>query len=205
MKKRILCAALAAVTLAIPSAASANLIQNGGFENPNPTSPYQYRTGTQITDWNISSTHRGVVQFDSNYQPVGVPNYSVQLESGGPSPDSISQTVSTVPGATYLVSFVLAAWNGNASLMNVTIDSFAQNYTSSSQTYASYSFSFVADDPSATLTFENVGTYGVSFPQIDGVSMVPVPEAPTVIAGMLLLLPLGASTVKILRNRKASA
>jgi hypothetical protein len=35
--------------------------------------------------------------------------------------------------------------------------------------------------------------------------MVPVPESTTMIAGMLLLLPLGASTVKIFRHRKASA
>ena|ERR1700722_3704234 len=34
---------------------------------------------------------------------------------------------------------------------------------------------------------------------------VPVPETTTVLAGMLLLLPLGASTLKILRNRKVSA
>jgi hypothetical protein len=40
----------------------------------------------------------------------------------------------------------------------------------------------------------------------DGQSyVVAVPEATTVIAGALLLLPLGASTVKILRNRKALA
>jgi len=40
----------------------------------------------------------------------------------------------------------------------------------------------------------------------DGQSyVVAVPEATTVIAGALLLLPLGASTVRILRNRKASA
>jgi hypothetical protein len=40
----------------------------------------------------------------------------------------------------------------------------------------------------------------------DGQSyVVAVPEATTVIAGALLLLPLGASTFKILRNRKASA
>jgi hypothetical protein len=202
MKKRILCAALAGVTLAIPSAASANLILNGGFENPSPTSPYQYRTGTQITDWNISSTHNGVVQFDSSYQPVGVPNYSVQLESGGSSPDSISQTVSTVPGATYFVSFMLAAWNGNVSSMNVTIDSFAHNYISSSQTYTSHSFSFVADDASATLTFVNAGTYAVSYPQIDNVSMVPEPT--TMMAGALLLLPFGASTLRILRKKQTA-
>jgi hypothetical protein len=40
----------------------------------------------------------------------------------------------------------------------------------------------------------------------DGQSyVVAVPEATTVIAGVLLLLPLGASAVKILRNRKTSA
>src|ERR1035441_4144653 len=202
MKKRMICVGMAAVALAIPLAASANLILNGGFENPNPLSPYQYRTGSQITDWNISSTHRGVVQFDSNYQPVGVPNYSVQLESGGSSPDSISQTVSTVPGATYSVSFILAAWNGSSSSMNVTIDSVTHNYTSSSQTYAPYSFSFVADNSSSTLKFENAGVYAVSFPQIDGVSMVPEPT--TMIAGALLLLPFGASTLRILRKHRTA-
>ena len=36
------------------------------------------------------------------------------------------------------------------------------------------------------------------------VAIVPVPETTTVIAGMLLLLPLGASTVRILRQNRAA-
>jgi hypothetical protein len=193
---------LVALTMLCALPADANMILNGGFENPSPASPYQYRTGNQISDWTISSSYRGVVQFDSSYQPVGGPNYSVQLESGGSSPDSISQTVATVQGATYYVSFLLAAWNGNATSMKVTIDNFAQIYTSNSQTYSPYSFSFVADNTSATLKFENAGPYAVSYPQIDSVSMVP--ELTTVIAGALLMLPFGASTLRILRKRQTA-
>ena len=55
------------------------------------------------------------------------------------------------------------------------------------------------------------GAYGVADMTLDNPGqaqdqlVMAVPEATTMIAGALLLLPLGASTVKILRNRKTSA
>jgi hypothetical protein len=47
--------------------------------------------------------------------------------------------------------------------------------------------------------------YGYSIPNINGtltVALAPVPEASTIIAGMLLLLPLGASSLRILRRNR---
>jgi len=65
--------------LAVPLAASANLIQNGGFEVPVTSPPFP---GTEINDWIIATTHK-VAQFASSYRPVGEGNYSIQIESGG--------------------------------------------------------------------------------------------------------------------------
>lgn len=175
MKKNVLCSLLVGVALAIPFASSANLIQNGGFEIPVTSPPYQYRTGTQIDGWVITTSHKGVAQFDSTYRPVGAGNYSIQIESGigNGSPDSISQTVNSLSaGQRYLVSFLLSAYSSSGGAnMNVSIDGVTQNYTSFSQSYTSHSFDFIATGSSATLVFQNVGNYAVSYPQIDGVSL----------------------------------
>jgi hypothetical protein len=200
--------------LLLPIAASAtlNFIQNGGFETPSLSSSlygYNYRTGTQIDDWTIISSvgNNGVAQFDNVYRPVGAGNYSIQIESGvkNSSPgDSISQTVNGLsPGQYYQVSFLLSAWSvaGGAS-MDVTIDGVTKNFTSFSQSYASDSFDFVATGPSDTLMFKNVGVWGVSYPQIDSVSLTAVPEPTTMVAGALLLLPFGMSTLRVLRRSR---
>jgi hypothetical protein len=203
MKQQTLGAALVGMALALPFSASANLIQNGGFETPPTQPPFQYRTGTDINNWIISSTHKGVAQFDSTYRPVGGGDYSIQIESGGLSPDSISQTVNSLMlGQQYTVSFLLSAYDAGGASLDVSIDGVTQNFTSFSQSYASHSFTFVATGTSETLTFKNAGDYAVSYPQIDNVSLVPEPT--TMIAGALLGLPFGASTLRTLRKRRTA-
>ncbi len=52
-------------------AAQANLIVNGGFEEPaGVVSPYEHRNGDELPGWNLFSTYRGTVHFDTTYDPV---------------------------------------------------------------------------------------------------------------------------------------
>ncbi len=106
---------IACVSMA--SAVKADLIVNGGFETP-PITPnpfgYNYRTGSDLTGWTITTAHGGIAQFDSTYRPVGAGSYSIQIESGpqGVTPgDTIAQTFATTVGQTYRVSFLLSAYD----------------------------------------------------------------------------------------------
>ena len=55
-----------------------------------------------------------------------------------------------------------------------------------------------------TLSFAGVSANNRAYVGLDNVSLTAVPEPTTMIAGALLLLPLGVSTLRLLRkNRKA--
>jgi hypothetical protein len=68
-----------------------------------------------------------------------------------------------------------------------------------------YTFIYTPTDPTVTPTIEfDWNSAGGKSAYIDDVSVTPVPEPTTMIAGALLLLPFGASTLRILRKtRKA--
>ena len=68
----------------------------------------------------------------------------------------------------------------------------------------SLTYQFVATSPSTTLTFMDATGYDSNAAWIDNVSLVAVPEPPTVIAGALLLLPFGASTIRFFRRQRAA-
>lgn len=92
--------------------AHANLLINGGFEDPvvvDTTRHYEHRNGTELTGWTSFSTYKGTVQFNSFYDLVSEGNQAVQIEVGG---DWISQTFATVVGQSYLLSYDLSAYNG---------------------------------------------------------------------------------------------
>jgi len=67
------------------------------------------------------------------------------------------------------------------------------------------SFQFSGSDPSLTSLFAGSGTQSVSYSgSVSSVASSAVPEPSTVVAGMLLLLPFGVSTLRILRKHKQS-
>lgn len=177
------------VALAAPFTAHANLIQNGGFEVPVVTgsSDYNYRNGTELPGWVITSAYRGVVQFGSGYKPVGGGSYSVQIESGingpngGPG-DSISQAFATIIGATYQVTFDLSAYDFGGALLEVSVGGTTLQFTGTSGAYTTNSFSFIASSLTSTLSFTNVGQYGISYPHLDNIDVERVPDGGSTLA-----------------------
>jgi hypothetical protein len=67
-----------------------------------------------------------------------------------------------------------------------------------------FSYVFTATTASTTLSFAGAGPDNQKYIGLDNVSVVPVPEPATAIAGLLLLLPFGVSTLRILRRNRAA-
>ena len=117
MKSLLLALALGAV--AVPASA-ANLLVNGDFETPTPPAGgyLTFSGGDSFTGWNVVGPNAGVFLIDTDYAETGV---TFPAQSGRASidltgyanqgPDAgISQTVSTIAGQLYTLSF----WVGNA-------------------------------------------------------------------------------------------
>ena len=163
--------------------AHANLIINGGFEDPvvvDSSLHYEHRNGSELTGWTLYSTYRGTVQFNSLYDLVSEGNQAVQIEVGG---DWISQTFATVVGQSYLLSYDLSAYNGfdNIGVLNVSVGTAFETLTGTAGGYSHQTLSFAADSLATTLKFENA--YPTSdwynYPHLDNVSVtaaVPEPE-----------------------------
>lgn len=194
---RRLCFMLVALACGAISA-QANLISNGGFESPTVVGPltYNYRTGTQLTGWTEAGSVNGIVHFDTGYRAVSEGNQAAQIETSG---GSISQSLTTVIGDLYQVSFDLSAffYTSPTATLGVAIGSYSATYIGSHSSYTSYVFDFIANSVASTLTFSNAGLKD-TFPHLDNVSMVnlsatsSVPDAGNTAAliglGMLCLI-----------------
>ena len=77
------------------AAQAADLIYNGGFEEPVAISPYVHRNGDQLPGWTLHSTYKGTVHFDTGYDSVSEGSQAVQIEVPG---DWISQSFATLIG-----------------------------------------------------------------------------------------------------------
>ncbi len=177
----------------------ANLVLNGGFESG-------------LTDWTISfggsastttsDPYSGSSAADLNTGPAisaGVP-----VDTG---PIEIDQNVSLDPGTTYDLSFWLRnASIGDPATIQVGLDGvFGYAITNGPSSYTFYSFIVKPKvTPSDLLFLVTPGFDGNATDiHLDDVSLVavPVPETGTMLAGALLLLPLCASTLKIVSNK----
>jgi hypothetical protein len=111
---------LAAAVLAVPASA-ANLIVNGGFENPPaPNAGYsQYFGGNSFGGWTV--TGADVLVLDTNYNEPNVifnaasGNNALDITgAGNTSPaDGVYQDVATVAGQTYTLRFLLGNADGS--------------------------------------------------------------------------------------------
>lgn len=194
MKSRLSCFALAIASLFSSFAAQANLIVNGGFEEPafvdNPLH-YVHLNGAELPGWALFSTYRGTVLFNTAYDPVSEGSQAVQIEVPG---DWISQSFATVIGQAFTVSFDLSAYSvyggppwGTpcaptcSSDLGVTVGTIYEEFTGSSAGYSTNTLQFTADSSATTLKFENLGVLNVwgNYPHLDNVSVnaVPIPPA----------------------------
>jgi len=121
------------------------------------------------------------------------------------------QTVSGLTvGQTYEFSLWLSSWDSaSPAILDVQINSVTQttlNAPATTGVWVNHSFLWTASSTSAAINAiydNNIVVQGNDF-ALDDISLVAVPEPTTVIAGALLLLPFGASTLRILRKRQTA-
>lgn len=214
--KRVLIGGIGAV-MALSFTASANLVVDGGFEMGAVSGGYQtYSAVSTMGGWTVSA---GSVDLIGSYW-VGDPGQSVDM-AGLWQNGTIWQTIlNTIPGAWYHLTFDMSGNPDNnhqpqPKEVLVAFGNTTQTFSFSStvNTHQNMGWQpragdFQANSTSTLLQFTDVSggvESGTAFgAAIDNVVLVPVPEPATTIAGALLLLPFGASAVRILRkNQKA--
>ena len=186
---RLLPLFLAALLLPALTVPALGQIFNGGFEPMGATvPPFPHVVGlnqTTIPGW-VGIEH-GVEWFiPSHVSPNGA--YVVDLacyvyDSGG-----IQQTFATTPGQNYVISFYLGsqktAGRDGTCEIQVSADGTTQLIThstaSSTVSWAAKSFSFIADDNTATLSFRCLQDAHTHFAYLDGVgASAPVATEPS--------------------------
>jgi choice-of-anchor C domain-containing protein len=195
--------------LVLSVSASANLIQNGSFENGDYSQQnYSWVTvgngQSNITGWDI-----GGVAVDwhnsSEFSPIqdGLRAVDLNLNGGSGQTGTLSQTFATNAGTSYILDFYFAGPNTNfPNARQVQVD-IAGSTTIFDQiaspnldlVWGMHSLSFTAIDASTTLTFSSVDSAGYWGAVIDDVS-VKVPEPAS-----LALLTLGLAGLGFSRRK----
>lgn len=207
-------AALIAVCLGLGAAASAspfNLVADGGFEEPAISGDFTtYYATTQMGDWTITN---GSVDLIHSYW---TPSEGAQsLDLSGYTPGTIaSQTITTVPGGSYLLMFDMAGnpdrsynktmdvlWNGGTVLSPTFVQ---DGHSRTSMGWTTYSVLVHATGATSTVGFKSttpaaandLAAFG---PALDNVRLYAVPESPS----LLLLAPGLLPVAFLLRRRRA--
>ncbi len=177
-----------------------NLVANGGFEQPVLTTSgfVTYGTGGALTGWTIDS---GSIDHIKSYWPPFEGTQSIDLD--GNTPGSISQTIATVPGQAYKISFAYSTnpdrpsgdaamdvlWDGSTVLhVSHPKGSFTNmNWTPGSATV-------VATETSTTLRFASTDTTGGAWGiALDDVSVAPADAPPPLVTNLSVTGPSSAN------------
>ena len=186
--KSVLAAAalMSSAAFAQTASAAVNLITNGGFE-VGAFDPGVFTTvfagSTDITGWTIGPHS---VDYIGTYWQASEGARSIDLS--GNQPGSVAQTITTVAGVTYKVTFDLAG-NPDAGpvLKALAVSSvgpsqnFFFNTTGASHgdmNWTASSFTFTANAASTTLMFASA-TQDAFGPALDNVSVSAIPEPAT--------------------------
>ncbi len=136
--------------------AGSNLLNNGSFEQPAIGGAFVANQTSGLNGWTIAS---GNIDIIRSLWPAAEGAQSLDLNGSGPG--SITQSFATRAGMPYRVSFELSKNSGEGSTsatISVAADGQSQNFTfsgastSSNMLWDTRSYSFVADNGSATLS-----------------------------------------------------
>jgi hypothetical protein len=178
--------------LLLATSAHANLIVNGSFEET-PIASGDYGTYSEVYGWTVGSNGlelrdnaSGVAQDGSNFAELDTEANSW-----------ISQTVSTVVGQEYSLSFyysarawvsadsnVITATVADSSGTTIASGSYTGDGSSGSTSWIEYTITFIATSTSTTITFAAAGTSDSVGGSLDNVTLSAVPE-PSSIAMLL--------------------
>jgi hypothetical protein len=197
---------------------SANLIINGDFESPdlNGVFPVYLPAGNSaVTGWTIGGANGVTIHHVSENQPYWNPpqNSTQWLDlTGNGGGAYIEQSFATIINTPYLVTFdtfngSLNYSGGNPQATGFKVEATGNpllNVAVTPGTAAIISYYFTATSLSTTLRFTELTGFDSNAGWIDNVSVVAVPEPATVVAGALLLLPFGASIIRIVRKNRSA-
>ncbi len=211
--------ALAVVVLtglaAYPAHAAGNLVQDGGFELSDPSAPANTRDNfAAVTsfDGGFWTVGQGVVGIDTTNKFVLTGKKSLFLTDGS-GLNAVTQTLSTVVGQVYTISFDANADSANGVSVLFGGIPVAGAPTTIAQNgfpgaFTTYTATATANSASTVLTLEGFSHFAPTTAnqtvEIDNVSVAAVPEAST-IASLGLLLASGLGGVLVTARKKAKS
>jgi opacity protein-like surface antigen len=209
-----LCTAIAVSSVA-STASAANLVQNGGFENPNvPSNDWRYYGGTKtshskyggptVPGWNhlnnkstieIRNQHVGMAYEGNQFAEIDSHKYGDAPQVG------FFQDIATQIGKKYKLSFFYGPRQGykaEDNLLNVSFGSINQDLNAgkrrSAPAWQNFTDTIIADSTSTKLTFKLLGTRNTLGANVDAVSVTAVPE-PFSLMGLAAVGAVGAASV----------
>jgi hypothetical protein len=211
--------AFASVVVANSARASFNLITDGDFSTPGQgVGGYTYApTGSP---WTFSPLIGGVSGSGITYIPSAFENTPLNIQAGflqtaggsvsSTDPASISQVFSAPAAGSYDLSFMYAGrtYDGGTTTFKVSVDGSSVFTVTplSGQNFTPESLIVTLANGNHTLAFTStapvIGYDETAF--IGNVSLTAVPEPTTIISAALMLLPFGASTLRILRRKQVA-
>lgn len=192
-------------------ACAANLVVNGGFESPIVTFPYQhFSTGSSsISGWTVVNDTVSVLRIGC-CDPADPSEGSQYLDLTGPNDGQsryggVSQTITTVPGLEYELTFDLGNYAQNPTSFNGGRVGIVASAGGTSQTFhlgpvttgsiwEGEVLTFVATATSTQIVL--TGLDGAQYVGLDNVVVQAVPEPSAILLMSIGFVGLGAATLR---------
>lgn len=216
--KHIKSSVVAMAGLVLATATSQASLINGDFEDLTGATVIGPGVGTPSSGgWQTYSSIPGWTAAPTSLTPGGieignVSNYGVSgaglsgnvLELDSTLNATVASTSGLTGGGSYTLSFYFAGRGGYIASSTFTVDwdGTLYNFTPLSSAAQLATLTLPDNGGINTLSFIGTGPSDSFGAIIDNVSLTPVPEASTVVAGALLLLPLGASALRGFRKNR---
>jgi hypothetical protein len=211
------------VIILAPVVASANLVTNGSFENGNFVNNTGQDTmdlpmgSTAMTGWTTTVAELAWIGPNNPFDLTAANgNYFLDLtgyHDSAPYAGVAATSITTVSGQQYQISFDVGSstmYDPEQPGVTIKIDGATADTVfapvTGSDVWTTFSFDFTATSTSTTLEFDGMSPDNnldnLAYIGLDNVNVTAVPESPTMVAGALMLLPFGMSTLRILRRSR---